>query len=743
MAAKESSSRYSGVAADESLAADHVAERRVALVIGNGAYHHATTLNNPPCDAQAVAGILGGLGFTVIEGLNLTFNQMHEKLTSFAVSIDDADAALFFFAGHGLQVDGENYLVPVDAELAHEGQLERDTINLQRQLAMMSSRANVSVLLLDCCRDNPFLRSLRRSRPGRTRSIDADNGMAEMDAEGAFIAYATAPGTVAKEGDGKYSPFTTALIQHMATPDISIADMMTDVTDSVLKATDNEQEPWTHSSLRRRFYLNRTTALRQPPAPSPSAGPAHSVASVNRNIQAILGTDPCVGEDAIEPLAAAGPEMLALLLARTDSTPQQVHRLRKLCARLGFDALNPLIEAIRGGSWNVKLAAAPCFSALEENNNASYALYNLLKTQDFDVQRLAIAAAGHLGYSSRIRWEITRLVIYDDLNVERISLDHYSFGKLYSYAIEALGRGFARTGEVSELNHIREFFDVCEREGRGPDARDALAGGLEDLKPIAVDQLVVDWLPRPNGHWAELALGALTRLRPRRVVEPVAACLYDARSEVRVAAGICLGGMSDDAAAQAVARAIRDGVPMDGASWATSALYWRQIDWPNPEQFIELARNNSEVSGQMKVSLGLRDHPEAAEIALQGLTHPDTFIRGASAIALAYAHPSKAGNELRGLVDEASSDLERALIATACVLAGQSKQAKELSETLRRLTFWSKLRPFWRYHILAALRLVGDLRSASLWAELSQDDAPRIEAIVTELAEYAAAKKSN
>ncbi|WP_181168793.1 caspase domain-containing protein [Mesorhizobium sp. B2-4-17] len=252
-------------------------ERRVALVIGNGGYLNASTLTNPPKDASAIVKVLTDLHFEVIEGLDQTVSGMDEKISLFADRIKNADAALLFYAGHGLQVNGENYLVPVDAELDNEGQLNRQTIKLQDQLDMMDQRAKISIVLLDCCRDNPFVRSLYRGQPGKTKGLGITRGLARMEiTQGSFIAFATAPGTVALDGEGGHSPFTAALLDHIKSPGMSINDIMTDVTSAVLAATDNQQVPWCNSSLSRRFSFNplpsgllRETAVLPPPEPTP------------------------------------------------------------------------------------------------------------------------------------------------------------------------------------------------------------------------------------------------------------------------------------------------------------------------------------------------------------------------------------------------------------------------------------------------------------------------------------------
>jgi hypothetical protein len=243
------------MSADSTQARDGRPERRVALVIGNGKYVNAPALDNPPSDAGAIAQVLRELHFEVIDGYDLDVEAMDARITEFARRISDADAALFFFAGHGLQVNGENYLVPIDAKLDHEGQLRRQTFRLQDELNMMSGRSAVSIVLLDCCRDNPYMRSLAGGGPNRTRGGMA-RGLAEVGVdEGSFIAFATGPGSVAKDGDGEHSPFTEALLKHIAAPGQSLADIMTDVASAVTAATDRQQVPWYHSSLQKRFYF--------------------------------------------------------------------------------------------------------------------------------------------------------------------------------------------------------------------------------------------------------------------------------------------------------------------------------------------------------------------------------------------------------------------------------------------------------------------------------------------------------
>ena len=232
------------------------AERRVALVIGNGAYASAPKLRNPVNDAGQMAAVLGGLGFSVIQGTDLSRDAMEDRLAEFEAAIAGADAALLFFAGHGLQVSGHNYLTPVDADIRQEVHLKRRAFRIDEVLDIMVRRARSSLVFLDACRDNPFARSLLSGMSaGEQGRFLARSGLAEIKAsKGAFIAFATAPDNVASDGTGDNSPFTEGLLAHIETPNDSISDLMIKVRLHVLKASNGKQEPWDQSSLRERFH---------------------------------------------------------------------------------------------------------------------------------------------------------------------------------------------------------------------------------------------------------------------------------------------------------------------------------------------------------------------------------------------------------------------------------------------------------------------------------------------------------
>jgi len=223
-------------------------KRRVALVIGNGDYRVAGRLTNPVNDASDMATALRRLGFDVVEGKDLDRRAMDQAIREFGRKLEGADLALFFYAGHGLQVNGKNYLVPIDATLERAGDLAFDTVDVALVLAQMDGEKRVNLVFLDACRDNPLSRSLARSLG--TRSTSVGSGLAPIQSPiGTMITYATEPNSVALDGDGRNSPFTTALLKHIATPGVDIGAIMRLVRRDVIAATREKQVPWDHSSL--------------------------------------------------------------------------------------------------------------------------------------------------------------------------------------------------------------------------------------------------------------------------------------------------------------------------------------------------------------------------------------------------------------------------------------------------------------------------------------------------------------
>ena len=228
------------------------AEKRVALVIGNSAYENVPRLTNPSNDAADIAAKLKALGFEVVEGIDLGKRDMEKRIRAFAEALNGADVGLFYYAGHGLQVDQRNFLAPVDAQLKSESDLDFEAVQLDLVLKNMVRNAATSIVFLDACRDNPLAAQLAQVG----RSLDIGRGLARVEAAASMmIVYATEPGKVALDGTGRNSPFTGALLRHIDTEGASIGDVMIAVRNDVLSETGGKQRPFESTSLTGQFFF--------------------------------------------------------------------------------------------------------------------------------------------------------------------------------------------------------------------------------------------------------------------------------------------------------------------------------------------------------------------------------------------------------------------------------------------------------------------------------------------------------
>jgi hypothetical protein len=227
---------------------DARAEKRVALVIGNGGYQNASKLTNPPNDAAAIAAMFRDAGFEVVEAKtdlgNLEFKRVAREFTAVA---RDADIAVLFYAGHGIEVNGTNYLIPVDAKLATDFDVEDEALSLDRLMRALEPARRLRLIILDACRDNPFTRNMQRTVASRA----VVNGLAKVEptSTDTLIAYATRPGFTADDGGGANSPFTAALLKHLTVPGRDVRISLGFTRDEVLKATGARQEPFVSGSL--------------------------------------------------------------------------------------------------------------------------------------------------------------------------------------------------------------------------------------------------------------------------------------------------------------------------------------------------------------------------------------------------------------------------------------------------------------------------------------------------------------
>ena len=289
---------------------DAFAGKRVALVIGNSAYQHVAKLPNPARDANAIAALLRGAGFDQVEQRNdLTIREFRRAMREFAYLARDADMALVFYAGHGIEVGGNNYLIPTDARLKSDLDIEDEVMSLDRVLRSLEA-ARTRLVILDACRDNPFLVTMARLTA--TRSVGRGLARVEPNTSDMLIAFAAKAGSVAADGSTGHSPFTTALVKHVAEPGLDVRLALGRVRDDVLLRTHGRQEPFVYGSLG-----GKTVAI-TPAAPAPGPRPTVSApadpATVVRNDYEFaerIGT-----RDAWELFVARHPEGFYADLAR-------------------------------------------------------------------------------------------------------------------------------------------------------------------------------------------------------------------------------------------------------------------------------------------------------------------------------------------------------------------------------------------------------------------------------------------
>jgi len=226
------------------------ADKRVALIVGNSSYQTVPQLPNPSRDANSVAKMFRDAGFDSVELVlnvgNLDFKRAIRKFESTA---DQADIAVVYYAGHGLEIGGTNYLIPVDARLASDRDADDEAIPLERLVSSADGAKRLRLIMLDACRDNPFVSSMRRERKVANRAVSGGLGRVEPTSTDTLIAYAAKAGSTADDGDGDHSPFTTAVLKNLTVPGLDVRLAFGRVRDEVLKVTGNRQEPFVYGSL--------------------------------------------------------------------------------------------------------------------------------------------------------------------------------------------------------------------------------------------------------------------------------------------------------------------------------------------------------------------------------------------------------------------------------------------------------------------------------------------------------------
>lgn len=335
------------------LTATAAAETRLALVIGNSDYPSGA-LPNPANDAKMMADTLSSLHFEVIRRLNADQTAMKRAIQEFGARLEKAGpnaVGLFYYAGHGIQLNGKNFLIPTTAQIEREGDVEIEAVSADWVLEQMRyARNGLNIVILDACRNNPFVRSMR----------SADHGLASMDAPaGIIIAYSTAPGSVAADGAGKDSPYTEALSRAMLSQHDPLEQVFKHVRVSVMNSTQGKQVPWEASSLTGDFYFAGPPAQAASPPPNPAgngvaSGDANRSGGVSGFISNLLGSskpDPLAKTNPQTPPAAslpAPPKPATLKVASAGATVTGARAL-PLLKTLGIQ----VSDINEGGSYSL------------------------------------------------------------------------------------------------------------------------------------------------------------------------------------------------------------------------------------------------------------------------------------------------------------------------------------------------------------------------------------------------------
>jgi len=252
--------------------------KRVALVIGNSTYRNVPTLPNPANDGADIAAALTRLGFAVTLVTNASFDQMRRGLIAFGRDAAGADMAAVFFAGHGMEISGENWLIPVDAELKKDTDAANEAVSLRSVILQVSNTTSLGLVVLDACRNNPF--AAKMSRSPALRAV-IGGGLGRIEPVGnVLVAYAARDGTTALDGDGRNSPFTAALLHNIETPGVEVTFMLRNVRDDVMEVTRNEQQPFVYGSLSRKaiYLAGQPSSADQVAANQANATPADASA---------------------------------------------------------------------------------------------------------------------------------------------------------------------------------------------------------------------------------------------------------------------------------------------------------------------------------------------------------------------------------------------------------------------------------------------------------------------------------
>jgi uncharacterized caspase-like protein len=342
---------------------------RVALVIGNGAYKKVARLPNPVSDANAMAALLGKAGFEVVQvKTDVDVSSMRRALRDFTDAVRDADVAVVFYAGHGIEVGGTNYLIPVDAVLERDIDIEDEAVSLDRVSQLIEPAKKLRLIILDACRDNPFA-GMKRTMAGRS----IGRGLARVDilTSDTLVAFSAKAGSTAADGNGPNSPYTAALLQHLMTPGLDLRLALGRVRDQVRATSGGKQEPFVYGSLGgAEISLAPSSESRPPPATTGPAAAAPVTAAPKTAVAA-----PPVNPNVSPPASSTGEAERAWAAAKDTSSPAVLQAFVKRYGKTIYGEMaNARLKELQAGAPKEQAAlgsshAAPAEPAIRTFQN--------------------------------------------------------------------------------------------------------------------------------------------------------------------------------------------------------------------------------------------------------------------------------------------------------------------------------------------------------------------------------------
>ena len=363
------------------------ADKRVALVIGNSAYQNAPPLPNPANDSALMELTFRRAGFDVVDARHdLSALDTRRALRDFADKASNADVAVIYYAGHGLEIDGNNYLIPVDARLERDNDVFDEAFSLERVLVAVEPAKKLRLVILDACRDNPFAKTMKKTLA--SRAIGRGLAKVEPNEPNTLIAYSAKAGSTAADGDGKNSPFTLALARHLTTPGLDVRRAFGFVRDDVLKTTANRQEPFVYGSLGGDDVpLVPAPAPAASPAPAPAANPQ---ADIRRDYELALqiGNKP-----AFNAFLAQHPDGFYASLAKLQLEKIAAEDAHALAIEKAKQAEQDLARlAAEGAQKDAQAKAEANAKAAEEARLAAEKAKQAAQDQAADAERKRVAA---------------------------------------------------------------------------------------------------------------------------------------------------------------------------------------------------------------------------------------------------------------------------------------------------------------------------------------------------------------